>query len=81
MLNYDDIKKNLQIPEEINLQVFNSINSTNDYLKNISGASKMQVCLAEEQTAGRGRGGKNWHSPRGKNIYMSLLFLEMDLWR
>ena len=31
------------------------------------------VFLAEEQTAGRGRGAHIWHSPRGSNIYCSFL--------
>ena len=30
------------------------------------------VCLAEYQTAGRGRRGRQWHSPPGRNLYMSL---------
>jgi BirA family biotin operon repressor/biotin-[acetyl-CoA-carboxylase] ligase len=30
------------------------------------------VCLAEAQTAGKGRSGKTWVSPFGKNIYLSL---------
>jgi BirA family biotin operon repressor/biotin-[acetyl-CoA-carboxylase] ligase len=30
--------------------------------------------LAEQQTAGKGRLGRHWHSPFGKNIYMSCLY-------
>lgn len=32
------------------------------------------VCLAEYQSAGRGRQGKRWISPYGHNIYLSLLW-------
>jgi BirA family biotin operon repressor/biotin-[acetyl-CoA-carboxylase] ligase len=32
------------------------------------------TCLAEFQTAGRGRRGRTWVSPFGKNIYLSLLW-------
>lgn len=32
------------------------------------------VCLAEFQTAGRGRRGRTWVSPFGNNIYLSLLW-------
>jgi len=32
------------------------------------------ACLAEMQTAGRGRRGRNWSSPFGSNIYLSLLW-------
>ena len=31
------------------------------------------VVLAEEQTAGRGRAGRSWHSERGAGLYMTLL--------
>ena len=30
------------------------------------------ACLAEYQTAGRGRRGRRWHSPPGRNLYLSL---------
>jgi len=31
------------------------------------------VVLAEEQTAGRGRAGRSWHSERGAGLYVTLL--------
>lgn len=33
-----------------------------------------EVCLAERQTAGRGRLGRRWVSPFGRNIYLSILW-------
>jgi len=36
-------------------------------------AERGTVVLAEEQTAGRGRFGRAWVSPAGKNIYLTLL--------
>jgi BirA family biotin operon repressor/biotin-[acetyl-CoA-carboxylase] ligase len=33
---------------------------------------RFRVCLAEEQTAGRGRRGRTWVSPRGASLYLSL---------
>ena len=48
--------------------------STNDdakvYLPNQS--SELSIHLAEQQEAGKGRNGKKWVSPKGKNIYLSL---------
>jgi len=41
--------------------------------KNLEAASEGEVFLAEEQTAGRGRGGHTWHSERGAGIYCSVL--------
>lgn len=38
-----------------------------------SGAEEGTAVLAEEQTAGRGRFGRQWLSPAGKNIYLTLL--------
>src|SRR5260221_13375964 len=37
------------------------------------------VVLAEEQTAGRGRAGRSWHSERGAGLYGALL-LRPKLW-
>jgi BirA family biotin operon repressor/biotin-[acetyl-CoA-carboxylase] ligase len=37
------------------------------------GAPHGTVVVAEEQTAGRGRLGRAWHSPAGENLYCSIL--------
>ncbi|UHA72992.1 biotin--[acetyl-CoA-carboxylase] ligase [Paenibacillus sp. 481] len=39
----------------------------------LSGAKEGAVVIAEEQTGGRGRRGRNWHSPAGKGIWMSVV--------
>ena len=38
-----------------------------------SGEAEGAVILAEEQSAGRGRAGRSWHSERGAGIYVTLL--------
>ncbi|OGP26052.1 MAG: biotin--[acetyl-CoA-carboxylase] ligase [Deltaproteobacteria bacterium RBG_16_66_15] len=38
-----------------------------------NGAPHGTVVVADEQTAGRGRMGRRWESPPGKNLYVSLL--------
>jgi BirA family biotin operon repressor/biotin-[acetyl-CoA-carboxylase] ligase len=50
--------------------VFDSIDSTSSWVK--SQSKNQIVCLAEEQTAGRGRHGHQWQSPSAENIYLSL---------
>ncbi|WP_193911412.1 bifunctional biotin--[acetyl-CoA-carboxylase] ligase/biotin operon repressor BirA [Cellvibrio polysaccharolyticus] len=54
------------------LEVLASASSTNDQvLSQARQAGSGYVCLAEQQTAGRGRRGRQWISPFGKNIYLS----------
>lgn len=55
------------------LEVFPLIDSTNT--RAMTRAAQGQsgyVCLAELQSAGRGRRGRTWVSPFGKNIYLSI---------
>lgn len=56
-------------------QVFDSITSTNTYLVKLAaeGAPEGTAIIAAEQTAGRGRKGKSFYSPRQSGLYMSLL--------
>ncbi|RDI48704.1 biotin--[acetyl-CoA-carboxylase] ligase [Aquicella lusitana] len=58
------------------LEVIESIDSTNTYLLKQAKTYPESgfVCLAEEQTQGRGRQGKQWFSPRGASIFCSLLW-------
>jgi BirA family biotin operon repressor/biotin-[acetyl-CoA-carboxylase] ligase len=50
--------------------------STNDEAAALAvdGAPEGTTVLAEEQTAGRGRRGRTWHSPAGAGIYFSTVF-------
>lgn len=54
-----------------NLHLFTSIDSTNRYLKDLPISNVIDICCAENQTQGRGRFGRQWHSPFGENIYCS----------
>lgn len=77
-LDVDVIKKNLRT-ELIGTEVlvFKSTSSTNDiaweYAKNEN--NNGLVVFAEEQTAGRGRGGNKWLSGKGESILCSVLLL------
>lgn len=55
--------------------------STNaDVLRHYERERREAVAVSESQTAGRGRRGRDWHSPPGANIYCSLgLFKAMPL--
>jgi BirA family biotin operon repressor/biotin-[acetyl-CoA-carboxylase] ligase len=44
-----------------------------------AGEPEGAVVLAEEQTAGRGRAGRTWHSERGTGIYVTLLLRPDDV--
>ena len=48
--------------------------STNDDAKKylLEQSSALSIHLSEQQIAGKGRNGKKWISPKGKNIYLSL---------
>jgi BirA family biotin operon repressor/biotin-[acetyl-CoA-carboxylase] ligase len=58
------------------LEVFDTLESTNTHLmrQGRAGAPSGTLCLAERQTAGRGRRGRAWVSPFGANLYLSLLW-------
>lgn len=69
------------IPEHLKpylseLEVCQRLNSTNTYLMEAAQhqAASGRVCLAEYQTHGKGRRGRQWVSPFGSNIYLSLLW-------
>ncbi|MHC4607262.1 MAG: biotin--[acetyl-CoA-carboxylase] ligase [Planctomycetota bacterium] len=51
------------------------VKSTNDvaWREALAGAPDGTCIFAEEQTAGRGRFGRRWHSPRGTGLYLSVL--------
>lgn len=54
---------------------FFRVDSTNQVALDLGYAGEPEgtVVLAEEQTAGRGRAGRNWHSERASGIYVTLL--------
>lgn len=54
------------------LLLFDSTDSTNSRLLAQTDAGGVLACLAEHQSAGRGRRGRNWVSPFGANLYLSL---------
>jgi len=57
------------------LHCFEEVGSTSDVAKELAeeGAAHGEVVIAERQTAGRGRRGRAWASPAGKNLYLSVV--------
>jgi len=72
LLDADAIKRDCY--QAIDIHLFESVDSTNAYLKTINHKNQMTVCLAEQQTSGRGRFHREWYSPFAKNIYVSCLY-------
>ncbi len=55
------------------LELIPVIDSTNQYLLDrASESEKGRICLAEYQANGRGRRGRQWVSPFGSNLYLSM---------
>lgn len=57
------------------IHVYKTTATTIDDAKKLgaAGAKSGCVCVAEQQTAGKGRMGKQFHSPAGSGIYMSVM--------
>ncbi|EJK2115981.1 biotin--[acetyl-CoA-carboxylase] ligase [Vibrio navarrensis] len=63
----------LQAQSMASVELIPVIDSTNQYLLNRIGELESgHVCLAEYQSQGRGRRGRQWFSPFGANLYMSM---------
>ena len=62
------------------LHILWSVDSTNRYTLKLATNETVSgvVVLAEHQSAGRGRRGRHWVSPFGRNLYLSLLW-EFDM--
>ena len=61
---------------DVKLHVFDSVTSTNDLLRDAAanGAPEFTVFAAKQQTAGKGRQGRQFYSPPQTGLYLSILF-------
>lgn len=57
------------------LHVLQTVGSTNDYAARLAGggAPHGTLVVADEQSAGRGRRGRRWHTPAGSGLAISLV--------
>lgn len=72
VINADAIKS--IVGKKYEIEVFDTIDSTNNYIKNIANESREgKVVIAKNQSSGKGRLGRSFFSPDGSGIYMSIL--------
>lgn len=72
MLSRDKILKRVaEYFDDVEVSVFDSIDSTNSYAKGEFNGSPL-IVLADTQTGGRGRLGRSFFSPSGTGLYMSI---------
>ena len=76
LVDKDDINDALSETVRARVQdlvVLPEVDSTNTFIKKCSHHREgFNICLAERQLNGRGRRGRSWVSPFGKNIYFSM---------
>ena len=61
-----------QHSQTLRVLVFDELASTNQYLMQLPASTATIACLAERQTAGRGRRGRSWISPYATSLACSL---------
>lgn len=71
-----DIKKVQELSgPEFGVVLLKTVDSTNEYAKRlVRNHQWLDVVLAEEQTQGRGRRGRQWQSPYASNLYASFVW-------
>ena len=72
-LSQKEVLKGLNL-ENIDFYLFDTVDSTSTFAKETLLNKDFLVVISEQQTAGRGRQGKQWYSPDSGNIYMSVKF-------
>jgi len=75
MISCERLKKRLSSTLFTNIFCFDSVSSTNTVAleKAHDDPSREFVILSDTQTGGKGRHGRTWFSPAGKNSYLSLV--------
>ena len=67
--------------KDIDIKIYDSIDSTNTEAKRLlysEELSNFTVLISDEQTQGRGRTGKNFSSPKGSGIYISIILFPKE---
>ena len=63
-----------ELQDTVDLHLCESVGSTNDFVMSHANKSSISylACVANHQTEGRGRNGRQWQSPANSNIYLSV---------
>lgn len=67
--------------KESDVRVYETIDSTNTEAKRLLNSEELSnftILVSDEQTAGRGRRGKSFTSPKGTGVYFSIIFFPKD---
>lgn len=74
-INSLDAERILGLLEDKRVTVLPVVDSTNQYLLDrLAELTSGDACIAEYQQAGRGRRGRQWVSPFGANLYLSMFW-------
>jgi BirA family biotin operon repressor/biotin-[acetyl-CoA-carboxylase] ligase len=73
LLDKKNIKTLLE-DKNIDIHIFETIPTTNDFKNFPLKKRTPAICLAEQQTQGKGRLGRHWHSPFAQNLYFTCLY-------
>ena len=76
-LTQKEVFKGLNL-ENIDFYLLDTVDSTNTFAKEKLLNKDYLVVISEQQTAGRGRQGKEWYSPNTGNIYMTIKFRDKN---
>ena len=76
-LTQKEVFKGLNL-ENIDFYLLNTVDSTNTFAKEKLLNKDYLIVISEQQTAGRGRQGKEWYSPDAGNIYMTIKFIDKN---
>ena len=76
-LSQKEVFKGLNL-EKIDFYLLDTVNSTSTFAKETILTKDFLIVISEEQTAGRGRQGKQWYSPNAGNIYMTIKFKDKN---
>ncbi len=72
MSDYSALIKRLS--NNIECFILESTTSTNDYLINLPASANIQICIAREQTAGKGQYRRQWLSKKDSSVLLSLRY-------